>query len=68
MQAFKCAFFWLSGAGAETLERCPAWEQRKYVPFGATVLVPCAFAFIACAYALSTITDNARVIYPVAAV
>jgi hypothetical protein len=30
------------------------------------VLVPCAFAFIACAYALSTLTDNARVIYPVA--
>ena len=30
--------------------------------------MPCAFAFIASAYALSTITDNARVIYPVAAV
>jgi hypothetical protein len=64
----KRAFFWLSGAGTETLERCPAWEQRKYVAFGATVLVPCAFAFIACAYALSTITDKANVIYPVAAV
>ena len=68
MHTFKRVFFWLSGAGTETLERCPAWEQRKYVAFGATVLVPCAFAFIACAYALSTITDNARVIYPVAAV
>jgi hypothetical protein len=68
MQSIKRAFFWLSGAGTETLERCPAWEQRKYVAFGATVLVPCAFAFIACAYALSTLTDNARVIYPVAAV
>jgi hypothetical protein len=68
MHTFKRAFFWLSGAGTETLERCPAWEQRKYVAFGATVLVPCAFAFIACAYALSTLTDNARVIYPVAAV
>ncbi len=68
MHTTKRAFFWLSGAGTETLERCPAWEQRKYVAFGATVLVPCAFAFIACAYALSTITDNARVIYPVAAV
>jgi hypothetical protein len=68
MHSFKRAFFWLSGAGTETLERCPAWEQRKYVAFGATVLVPCAFAFIACAYALSTLTDNARVIYPVAAV
>lgn len=68
MLSLKRAFFWLSGAGTETLEQCPAWEQRKYVAFGATVLVPCAFAFIACAYALSTITDNARVIYPVAAV
>jgi hypothetical protein len=68
MQSLKRAFFWLSGAGTQTLEQCPAWEQRKYVAFGATVLVPCAFAFIACAYALSTLTDNARVIYPVAAV
>ena len=68
MQSFKRIFFWLSGAGTQTLEQCPPWEQRKYVAFGATVLVPCAFAFIACAYALSTLTDNARVIYPVAAV
>ncbi|MEX1115454.1 MAG: DUF4407 domain-containing protein [Akkermansiaceae bacterium] len=68
MHSIKRAFFWLSGAGTETLEKCPAWEQRKYVAFGATVLVPCAFAFIACAYALSTLTDNARVIYSVAAV
>ena len=66
--SIKRAFFWLSGAGTETLEQCPNWEQRKYVAFGATVLVPCIFAFIACAYALSTLTDNARVIYPVAAV
>ncbi|QJE94949.1 DUF4407 domain-containing protein [Luteolibacter luteus] len=65
---FKRLFFWLSGAGTETLELCPAWEQRKYVAFGATVLVPCAFAFIACSYALSTLTDNPKVIYPVAAV
>lgn len=68
MGIFKRAFFWLSGAGTETLERCPNWEQRKYVAFGATVLVPCAFAFIACAYALSTLTDKPSVIYPVAAV
>lgn len=68
MFSFKRAFFWLSGAGTETLERCPNWEQRKYVAFGATVLVPCAFAFIACAYALSTISDDPKVIYPVAAV
>lgn len=68
MHSIKRIFFWLSGAGTETLEQCPKWEQRKYVAFGATVLVPCAFAFIACAYALSTLTDNPRVIYPVAAV
>jgi len=68
MFSIKRAFFWLSGAGTETLERCPNWEQRKYVAFGATVLVPCAFAFIACAYALSTITDDPKVIYPVAGV
>jgi hypothetical protein len=61
-------FFWLSGAGTETLEQCPTWEQRKYVAFGATVLVPSAFAFIASAYALSTLTDDPRVIYPVAGV
>ncbi|MDA8976764.1 DUF4407 domain-containing protein, partial [bacterium] len=66
--SLKHFFFWLSGAGAETLEQCPNWEQRKYVAFGATVLVPCAFAFIACAYALSTITDNNLVIFPVALV
>lgn len=68
MLSIKRAFFWLSGAGTEALERCPNWEQRKYVAFGATVLVPCAFAFIACAYVLSTITDDPKVIYPVAAV
>lgn len=67
-KTFKRAFFWLSGAGTETLELCPVWEQRKYVAFGATVLVPCAFAFIACAYALSTITDRPEVIYSVATV
>lgn len=65
---WKRVFFWLSGAGTETLEQCPTWEQRKYVAFGATVLVPCAFAFIACAYALSTLTDSYWVIFPVALV
>lgn len=64
----KRLFFWLSGAGTETLEQCPNWEQRKYVAFGCTVLVPCAFAFIACAYALSTLTENNYVIFSVAAV
>jgi hypothetical protein len=64
----KRVFFWLSGAGTETLEQCPNWEQRKYVAFGCTVLVPCVFAFIASAYALSTLTDNNVVIYSVATV
>ena len=68
MKSMKRGFFWLAGAGTETIERCPNWEQRKYVAFGATVLVPCAFAFIACSYALSTISDKPGVIYPVAAV
>ena len=68
MHIFKRIFFWLSGAGTETLERCPNWEQRKYVAFGATVLVPCAFAFIASSYALSTVTDRPLVIYGVATV
>tara|TARA_R110002096_G_scaffold119925_10_gene259931 strand:+ start:390 stop:2150 length:1761 start_codon:yes stop_codon:yes gene_type:complete len=62
----KHLFFWLSGAGTETLEQCPGWEQRKYVAFGATVLVPSVFAFIACTYALSTLTDNWKIIIPVA--
>lgn len=61
-------FFWLSGAGTEALEKCPDWEQRKYVAFGATVLVPCSFAFIACAYALSTLTSEWRISFAVAAV
>ena len=65
MKFFKRIFFWLSGAGTESLETCPNWEQRKYVAFGATVLVPTVFAFIACSYALSTITDNWRIIFGV---
>ena len=68
LHSLKRLFFWLSGAGTETLEQCPTWEQRKYVAFGATVLVPCAFAFIACAYALSTLTSDPRIIYSVATV
>ncbi len=61
-------FFWLSAASAENLEQCPAWERRKYVAFGATVLVPSIFAIIACAYALSTLTDNWLIIAPVSLV
>ncbi|NNM31385.1 MAG: DUF4407 domain-containing protein, partial [Akkermansiaceae bacterium] len=64
----KRVFFWLSGAGTAELEQCPEWEQRKYVAFGATVLVPTLFAFVACAYALSTISTDWRIIVPVALV
>ncbi len=65
---FRRFFFWLSSAGTSTLEKCPEWEQRKYVAFGATVLVPCSFAFIACAYALSTLTNEWRISFGIAAV
>lgn len=61
-------FFWLSAASTDNLEACPAWERRKYVAFGATVLVPSTFAIIACAYALSTLTDNWWIITPVSLV
>ncbi|MBK8091234.1 MAG: DUF4407 domain-containing protein [Verrucomicrobiaceae bacterium] len=61
-------FYWLSAASTDNLEACPAWERRKYVAFGATVLVPSTFAFIACAYALSTLTENWWVIAPVSLV
>lgn len=66
--SFRRLFFWLSGASTESLESCPEWEQRKYVAFGATVLVPTAFAIMACSYALSTLTADWRVIVPVALV
>lgn len=65
---FRRFFFWLSGAGTEALEKCPDWEQRKYVAFGATVLVPCSFAFIACAYALSTLTSEWAISFGIATV
>lgn len=58
-------FFWLSGAATDSLESCPAWERRKYVAFGATVLVPSLFALMSAAYAISTLTDNWWVIAPV---
>ncbi len=61
-------FYWLSGASAESLRECPSWERRKYVAFGATVLVPSLFALIASAYAVSTLTDNWAYIIPVALV
>ena len=66
MKSIRNAFFWLSGAGTEELQNCPSWEQRKYVAFGATVLVPSVFAAIASAYAISTLTEDWRIIGVVA--
>ncbi|HSJ03191.1 MAG: DUF4407 domain-containing protein [Verrucomicrobium sp.] len=65
---FARIFVWLSGASDVNLAECPAWEVRKYVAFGATVLVPCVFAFIAAAYAISTLTENWNVVFGVASV
>jgi len=59
---------WLSGAGAEALSLCPEWERRKYMAFGATVLVPTSFGFLACSYALSTLATPWYIILPVALV
>ncbi len=68
LQRIERVFFWLSAASSDNLDACPAWERRKYVAFGATVLVPSIFAIIACAYALSTLTDNWLIIAPVSLV
>lgn len=59
-------FFWLAGAGEQTLAECPNWERRKYVAFGATVLIPTLFAIMAATYCVSTLTDNWAIIVPVA--
>ena len=68
MQRIERVFFWLSAASSDNLDACPAWERRKYAAFGATVLVPSTFAIIACAYAMSTLTDNWDIIAPVSLV
>ena len=62
----ESTFIWLSGAGADSLALCPKWEQRKYVAFGAAVLVPTVFALVAASYAVSTLTSSLWVIIPVA--
>ena len=64
----KSTFIWLSGAGEDSLEKCPHWEQRKYVAFGAAVLVPTVFALISASYAVSTLTPNPWIIVPIAIV
>jgi len=59
-------FIWLSGASVDALEQCPKWEQRRYVAFGATVLVPTIFALIAASYAVWTLNKNVLVVVPIA--
>src|SRR5262249_49162863 len=61
-------FIWLSGASEEGLRKCPTWERRKYVAFGATVLVPSTFALMSSSYAISTLTRSPFIIVPVALV
>lgn len=57
-------FVFLAGADYHTLrEKCTGSEQRKYEAFGATVLVPAIFGFVASAYAVSTLTDITWIIY-----
>ena len=58
----------LSSASEDALAKCPKWEQRKYVAFGATVLVPTLFALIAASYAVYTLTTNWLIIIPIALV
>ncbi len=61
-------FIWMAGADDDKLANCPKWERRKYEAFGATVLVPTMFGTIACAYAVSTLTSDWRIILPVSLV
>ncbi len=57
-------FVFLAGADYHTLrEKCTGSEQRKYEAFGATVLVPAIFGFVASAYAVSTLTDITWIIF-----
>jgi Domain of unknown function (DUF4407) len=59
-------FIWLAGASAEALLQCPQSEQRKYVAFGATVLVPSLFAILAAGYAVAPLPDRWWIIAGVA--
>ena len=52
---------WLSGSSEQELAECPHWERVKHMAFGATVMVPTIFAFIAASYAISTLTSDPRI-------
>jgi len=68
LSPFSKFFIWLAGADDDKLANCPKWERRKYEAFGATVLVPTLFGIIACAYAVSTLTPDPKIIIPIALV
>lgn len=55
----KQFFILCSGADKPLLEGCSEGEQTKYVGIGATVFFTAVMAFIASAYALFTVFDNA---------
>lgn len=58
ISALENFFAWLGGSGIETLSKCPDWEIRKHANFGATVLIPTMLGAGACAYAVSTLTNQ----------
>lgn len=55
----KQFFILCSGADKNLLEGCSEGEQTKFVGIGATVFFTAVMAFIASAYALFTVFDNA---------
>lgn len=55
----KRFFILCSGADRELLDSCSEGEQTKYVGIGATVFFTAVMAFLASAYALFTVFDNA---------
>lgn len=48
-----------SGVDSDIINGCSNGEQNKYAGIGATVFFTAVMAFIACAYALFTVFDNA---------
>ena len=65
MQLLKDFFIFCSGANRSILKRTPT-EVNKYIGIGATIFFTGIFAFVAAAYALSTIFETSWFIIPVA--
>ena len=57
-------FVLCSGADRDLLDSCSEGEQNKYAGIGATVFFTALMAFIAAAYALYTVFDNAYLAIP----